>query len=67
MKQWWGSGLGTAGWACLGYDWGYVPLCERVLHIAPWSLTKYGVVTLAIAIGLNIFQIALVRAPIRNI
>ena len=55
----WGAGLATAGWACIGYDWGYVPICTKVFHVEPWGLTTYGLVTLGIALCLNGLQLAL--------
>jgi hypothetical protein len=56
--KWWGASWGATGFACLGYDWIYIPLCSKVLGIEPWSLTAYGATMLVIGIIINLVQLA---------
>jgi hypothetical protein len=41
-----GRDLASLGWACIAYQWIYVPGCIE-LHLEPWNLTTYGLVTIA--------------------
>ena len=55
------------GTACIGYDWGYRPLCEHILHVEPWTPPGYGVGVLTLALVAFAFrQIALQCAAVNK-
>lgn len=62
--EYWGMSSVRAGLACLGYDWVYVPFCNHIIRIEPWTITAYGVAVLLFGIALNILQRGIGAQPI---
>ena len=65
MKQWWGTGIGSAGWGCLVYAWIHEPL-TRWGGGEPWSVTTFGLVLVGTCVGINLLQLALGEQPLRR-
>lgn len=61
--KWWGAIPASMGWACLPYEWVYLPLCSKVFNVEPWGITVYGAVLIGTGIVANLVQLSVGEQP----